>query len=119
MHALIIEDELLIAFALEEILQDLGFDSVDLADCEAAALESARRRRPDLITADFQLSGGVGTSAVHTIRSELGAIPVIYVTGNPEHLNGIPSALIATKPFTRDTIQRACRAACNGQRQSS
>jgi DNA-binding response OmpR family regulator len=111
MHALIVEDELLIAFALEAILLDLGFESANLADCEAAARESARRKRPDLITADFQLRRGVGTSTVESIRSELGSIPAIYVTGNPEYLNGIPSGLIATKPFTRDTIRRAWQSA--------
>jgi two-component SAPR family response regulator len=107
MHALIIEDEVLIAFALEDILQELGFDSVDLADCEIVALEAARRTRPDFITADFELRVGFGTRAVENIQSELGSIPTIYVTANRKFLDGIPSTLIATKPFTRDGIQQA------------
>jgi|SoiMethySBSTD1v2_1073268.scaffolds.fasta_scaffold1094778_2 DNA-binding response OmpR family regulator len=114
MHALIIEDELLIAFALEEILQELGFDSVDLADSEATAMEAASRNPPDFITADFELRFGLGTRAVENIQEEFGWIPAIYVTASRHHLNGIPSALIATKPFTRDSIRHAWESACNG-----
>jgi CheY-like chemotaxis protein len=114
MHALIIEDEVLIAFALEDILQELGFDSVDLADYDVGAIEAARRTRPDFITADFELRVGFGTRAVENIQSELGSIPTIYVTANRKFLDGISSTLIATKPFTRDSIQRAWQSACNG-----
>jgi CheY-like chemotaxis protein len=102
-----------IAFALEDILQEIGFDSVDLADCEIGALEAARRTRPDFITADFELRVGFGTRAVENIQSKLGSIPAIYFTGNRKFLDGIPSTLIATKPFTRDSIQQACN--CTGK----
>ena len=59
MHALIIEDELLIAFALEEILQELGFDSVDIADSEATAMEAASRNRPDSLRRILSCALGV------------------------------------------------------------
>jgi CheY-like chemotaxis protein len=113
MHALIIEDELLIAFALEGILQELGFDSVDIADSEATAIEAASQNPPDFITADFELRVGLGTRAVENIQEEFGWIPAIYVTASRNHLSGIPTALIATKPFTRDRIQHAWESACN------
>jgi CheY-like chemotaxis protein len=119
MHALIIEDELLIAFALEEILQELGFDSVDLADSEATAMAAANQNSPDFITADFELRVGLGTRAVENIQNEFGWIPAIYVTASRDHLNGIPTTLIATKPFTRDSIQHALESACNGCERTS
>jgi CheY-like chemotaxis protein len=111
MHALIIEDEFLTALDLKGILQELGFESVDIASSEADAIEAARRRRPDFITADFRLERGTGVKALRTIQNELGPIAAIYVTATPEVLKGIPRALMAAKPFSKATICGAWQSA--------
>ena len=114
MHALIIEDEFITALDLKGILQELGFESVDIALCEEDAVEAARRRRPDFITADVSLKQGTGVQALRTIQNELGSIAAIYVTATPEVLKGISNALIASKPFTKETIRGAWQLACSG-----
>src|SRR5688500_4448413 len=80
MHALIIEDEIMIAAAIEYVLRDSGFDSFDVAASSNAAVAAARRRCPDLITADVKLAAGTGIEAIRTICPEL-AVPVIFITG--------------------------------------
>ena len=114
MHALIIEDEFLTALDLKGILQELGFESIDIALCEQDAVEAARQRRPDFITADVRLKQGTGITALSTIQSELGPILAIYVTATPAALKRIPRALIASKPFTKETIRGAWQSACDG-----
>ena len=79
MHALIIEDEPIIAIAIEDNLRALGYASVDFAVTEADALEAAKRQCPDLITADVRLADGCGIAAVEAICSER-TVPVVFVT---------------------------------------
>jgi CheY-like chemotaxis protein len=105
-HALIIEDEMMIALSMEQMLTGLGFRSFDIADSAAAALRCARLHRPDIITADGRIKGGTGMEAVDQITKAMGAIPVIYVTGNPTVIEG--RGPVVTKPFSSETIGAAC-----------
>jgi DNA-binding response OmpR family regulator len=110
MHALIIEDEWLIALELEAHVLSFGFASCDIAVEEAEALAMAKHRRPALITADLHLAQGSGFAAVRTIRLLLGAIPVIFVTGNASLLKAEADPVV-DKPFTIAGLRRACEAA--------
>ena len=67
MHALIIEDDPLIAMSIEDILTECGFTSFDVVDSTEQALTAARRRCPELITADVELNPGSGIDAVEQI----------------------------------------------------
>ena len=58
MHALIIEDDALVALAIEEVLRDCGFKSFDVAASLDEAVTSARKRCPELITADVEARFG-------------------------------------------------------------
>src|SRR6185312_3013115 len=59
-HALIIEDEMLIALEVESLLHDFGFESCDIVDNPKDAVKSAMAHRPDLVTADLRIVGGTG-----------------------------------------------------------
>ncbi len=83
MHALIIEDEFMIAMAIEDILRDNGFNSFDIASSPQSAINAAAHRRPDLITSDVQLKPGCGISAVRAICAET-RVPVIFITSNDD-----------------------------------
>ena len=86
MHVLIIEDEALLAMNLQCFLEELGADSFALAETEADAVRLALEHPPDLITAAVNLREGTGPEAVRVIRSRIGEIPVVYVTGDPAAL---------------------------------
>jgi len=105
-HALIIEDEMMIALSLEHLLTGLGFRSFDIADSAASAMLCARRRRPDMITADGRINGGTGMEAVDQITDAMGAIPVVYVSGNPTFIVG--RGPVVAKPFSSETLGAAC-----------
>lgn len=110
-HALIIEDEMLIALEIEHLLRDVEYTSFDWADRTNVALACARERRPDLITADLRIIGGSGIEAVIAIVAELGPIPVVYVTANADLLEGL-NATVVGKPIRAYQLYAACRSMC-------
>ena len=99
MHALIIEDEPLIAMAIEDVLRECGFTSFDFAVSTDEAIAAASRTCPDLITADVELRPGCGISAVQTICSTR-PIPFLFVTGSPGEVTvRMPGHVLIEKPF--------------------
>lgn len=111
-HALIIEDEMLIALEVESLLHDFGFQSCDIADNPADAVKCALAHRPDLVTADIRILNGTGLEAMEAIVRKLGPIPHIYLTGNPDMIVGRTSAPIVDKPLSRRALALACERAC-------
>jgi DNA-binding response OmpR family regulator len=108
-HALIIEDEFLIAMSIEDILRDCGFKSFDVSNSAEAAVVAAARRCPDLITADVELRPGCGIAAVQSICSEL-PIPVIFITGMPGEVSiRMPGHALVEKPFGADALTAAVK----------
>ena len=105
MHALIIEDEMTIAAAIEFVLRDCGFDSFDIASSSYEAIRAAARRCPDLITADITLGEGDGIEAIRIICRNP-AIPVIFITGHSaaEVRDRVPEYPVLTKPFSEQTL---------------
>lgn len=111
-HVLIIEDEMLIALAIQMTLEDAGATSFDIAEDEESAVLAARDHRPDIITSDVTLRRGTGPHAVHTIHQELGAVPVIFLTATPDHCTPCdPPGSILAKPFDPDKLTLAYRQA--------
>jgi len=109
MHALIIEDDELIAVAIEDLLRASGFTSFDVAMCLNEAVTAARKRCPNLITADVELKPGSGIDAVQTICSET-AIPVVFITGRPDAvLSQLPQHPVLNKPFRVSDVEAAVR----------
>lgn len=110
-HALIIEDEALLAFAVEEALSEIGYVSFEIAASMAEAIAAAERQCPDLIVADHRILDGTGTEAVMTICSDR-VIPVVFVTGSePEVRAHLPDALVVAKPMTQPLLEAAVQSA--------
>lgn len=106
-HALIIEDEPLIALHIADLAEEAGAASVGLAQTEAAAIDAASEQKPDIILSDVHLLIGTGPSAVATIRRELGEIPVIFITATPDALKGFdPRTVVMVKPFDGESLIR-------------
>lgn len=110
MHALIIEDDPLIAMAIEEILGDFGFTSFDVATSLNEALAAARETCPRLITADVELRPGSGIDAVRTICCNE-PIPVIFITACTDKVRShMPQHPVLNKPFRTRDVEAAVRA---------
>ncbi|MGE0423576.1 MAG: response regulator [Reyranellaceae bacterium] len=118
---LIVEDEPLIAWALSNMAEDLGFDVIGPVATELEAIDEARRRRPDAILMDFRSSGGGnGLSAARRIREAEMAIPIVFCTayagetGLREEMLAVPGSALITKPVQRSQLQRALIDALGG-----
>lgn len=115
MHALIIEDESMIAIAIEDALRGCGFTSFDIAVSAEEAVAAAQRTCPDLITADVQLRPGCGISAVQSICSEQ-PIPILFITGTPGEVRiRMPGHALVEKPFSADHVMDAARLMMDGR----
>lgn len=111
MHALIIEDQVVFALLVEDELRELGYDSIDVVDTEAAAIQSAAKRCPDLITADQRLASGSGVSAIRAICADR-HIPFVFITSYPEEVREeLPEAPLLGKPFWPPRLQEAIKQA--------
>lgn len=109
MHALIIEDEAMIAIAIEDALRGCGFTSFDTAVSVEEALAAAEHKCPDLITADVQLRPGCGITAVQSICSDQ-PIPVLFITGTPGEVRiRMPGHPLIEKPFSAAQVMDAAR----------
>ena len=115
MHALIIEDESLIAMAIEDALRGCGFTTFDVAVSAKEAVTLAEHTCPDLITADVELRPGCGIAAVQSICSQR-PIPVLFITGSPGEVRiRMPTHLLVEKPFSAEHLRNATKLTMDGR----
>jgi len=120
LHALIIEDQFLIAASIEDALRDLGFATFDLVATEDEAIAAAAAQRPALITSDVELAAGNGIDAVESICSKGCAIPVVYITGSAQEVRQrCATSVVVSKPFGREALGTAIDAARAAMQASS
>jgi CheY-like chemotaxis protein len=81
---LVVEDEGLLAMAIEEWLVGDGYEVGDIASTGEGAIESNERLKPDLIIMDIFLEGDM--DGIETVKyiNEHHSTPIIYVTGNTD-----------------------------------
>lgn len=103
MRILIVEDESLIAWDLEQIVRDLGHDP--LGPVSTAERAKAIGATADLALVDVNLADGrTGPWVAEHLNATYG-IPVVFVTGNPEHVKNNFNAIgILNKPFATETV---------------
>jgi len=109
---LIIEDELLVARDLENLLRRLGHVPIGPASNGSDAIRLAREEKPDLILMDIRLDGPIDgvQAAIEIVRSH--NIPVIYITANSRtFLDGnaemVHPYLCVAKPFSELSVRAA------------
>ena len=104
---LIVEDEMLVAFELESILEDLGHEPAGIVpDVQAAELYYDEAL--DLALVDLNLRDGLTGPQIGARLSEKG-VTVLFITANPALLGrGIAGAIgVITKPTDEDTVKAA------------
>ena len=84
LRVLVVDDESLIAMALNDQLEDLGHHVVATASTASEAVALAAEHQPDLILMDVYLGGGMdGLDAAQRINVSR-RTPVIILTGFPD-----------------------------------
>jgi len=81
-HALIIDDNLVVSFAIKAQLEQLGFSSFDMAWTEDHAIAAAALRAPDLVVVGDEVEAGSAIRAARRISDRLD-VPVLTVTSDP------------------------------------
>lgn len=101
---LLVEDEGLIAIALEEELAGAGFSVVVAHNGELALTElRANAERFRAVITDIRLGAGPdGWMVAHAARELSATMPVIYISGDNAvnwAANGVPESVMIPKPF--------------------
>lgn len=100
---LIVEDNALIAMALEHILMRQGYATLASVDTGEAAITVADEKRPDLILMDVGLAGQIdGFRAAEEITALTG-IPIIFMTGNTQDAR-LQSFRYLSKPVANQNL---------------
>jgi len=100
-RVLVVEDEMLVLMAIEDMLGDLGCTSISVAGNLDKALELVATNSFDLATLDINLNG----QQSYPIATALGdhGVPFAFSTGYGEH--GLDAAhqrcIVLNKPFTQ------------------
>ena len=116
-HALIIEDEFLIALDLEATMFKLGFDVCALAPSARKARSLAMNDQPDVALVDVCLEGGREGIEIARWLREVCEVPIVFVTAqNDEDTidrihEQLPGAPVLSKPVFRHALAGAVAAA--------
>jgi CheY-like chemotaxis protein len=106
-RVLVVEDEVLVAMLIEDMLSDLGFDVLGPVTRLTRALEMAREEVFDIALLDVNLASEQSFPVAHALQER--NIPFIFATGYG--LKGIDErfhgAITLQKPFEAHQLERA------------
>jgi two-component system, response regulator PdtaR len=108
LRILIVEDEILIAFELESLLEDEGYDAAGIAATLTDALDLARELSPDLALVDVHLADG--PTGVEVARALTGrGVTVLFMTANAKRIpDDFAGAIgVIAKPYTERSVRSA------------
>jgi CheY-like chemotaxis protein len=110
---LVVEDESVIGWALQSLLEDLGHEVVGVVGSGEAAVRVAALRRPELVVMDIQLGKGLdGIEAAGQILAA-GSPKVIFASAYGDDgtrariAECVPGAPLVSKPVSMASVRTA------------
>ena len=100
---LIVEDEILLLMTIEDVLADLGCESVVSASTVDRAISLIDRQVFDAAVLDMTLNG----TSSHAVAEALAArgVPFVIATGNRDNTwDGFRDRVVIRKPFKYDAL---------------
>lgn len=110
---LIVEDEVMIAWMIESVLEEAGFADVEIASTHDLACASAARAMPGLLITDINLGGGPDGIDTAAAIQRSGALPVLFVTAYADADTraridrDVPGATVLRKPIQAPSLRAA------------
>ncbi len=112
-HVLIVEDELFVAWHIEDLVQSFNHFVCGIAARGEEAVERVADLRPNLVLMDVNLGGELdGVEAARRIRDSH-AVPIVFITAYSDARTlarireAVPGAAILGKPVTTESLRRA------------
>jgi DNA-binding NtrC family response regulator len=104
-HVLIVEDEKLVAWDLEQILREIGVQNIDNVSSLMEAVHTLQNCRPNykLVLLDIKLPDGDGSELIPICVAQ--SIPVVVITGY-SHFND-PRVTTIYKPYSSQELVTA------------
>ena len=117
---LIVEDEFLLAMAMEQALLAAGYAVIGIAGDGAAALAAVQTRRPDLVVTDVKLRGQMDGVTLAILFREQFRVPALLVSGNLDGVTRQRAACAAPagfleKPYSEMQFIRAVETALTAE----
>ncbi len=110
-HVLIVEDDMLVAMLVEDMVRDLGYEVIGPASTVKEAMLLIEQRPIDCAILDINLGRGVVSAP---IAQELGCrdIPFIFASGygSQDATEGAGGTLVLNKPYRLKDLDDALRA---------
>jgi DNA-binding NtrC family response regulator len=106
---MIVEDDLIIALDLEDIVSRMGFDVAGLASSREHAVKIGPSA--DVAFVDVNLSDGASGPEIGRLLAEEYGVTVVFMTGNVETVAaGVRGTLgVVSKPFTPRAVEETLR----------
>jgi len=106
-RALVVEDEVMVAMYVEELLADLGYDTVAVATGLDQALSLARDGTFDFAVLDINLNGCLSFPVADLLRAR--GIPFLFASGYGSRgvNDNYKDAVRIQKPFRRRDLAQA------------
>ena len=107
-RVLVVEDEVIVAMQLEDLLLDMGCDVVGPACRLEDALEMAETDRLDAAVLDVNLNGRSVCPVAERLHNR--GIPVVYATGyGKAGCKNLPEGPVLQKPYLPSDLARALK----------
>ena len=107
LSVLVVEDEAIISFLLEDMLAELGAREVRTAASVAGALSAIDQLKPDVAVLDVNLGGERAYPIAESLEKE--GVPFVFTTGYGK--SGLDprwaSRVVVQKPFTAPIMSAA------------
>lgn len=113
-HVLVVEDDVVLALAMEAALMDAGAKRVEICHTTEAALEALRRAKPDVLVLDVHLADRDDGWALAELVDGVGPKPprIVFSTGAPDRIPTEIAELgpVLKKPYAPVDLVRAVQA---------
>ncbi|HAW25160.1 MAG TPA: hybrid sensor histidine kinase/response regulator, partial [Pseudomonas sp.] len=105
---LVVEDEPVVRSLVVEVLNDLGYETLEAGEASEALEITESQQRIDLMVSDVGLPGMNGRQLAEIVRQQRPGLKVLFATGYAESFaaNDLlgPDMAVMTKPFAIDAF---------------
>ena len=114
-QVLVVDDEPVVRMLVSDVLRELGYAAIEVAEAATALRVLDSRTRIDLLVTDVGLPGGLnGRQLADAARVRRPGLKVLFITGYAESTvlggDGLePGMEVITKPFTVDVLATRIR----------